>query len=80
MRFGWFEFALFVCVGEFQKIESVVIFYRQLGLRGDGLWQGIVEAGLVEQVFFVGLVVDLMFQHSACPAKTCCGAQVELAL
>ena len=77
---GGFEFSFFVRVGEFEEIKGVVILDRQFGLRSDGLRQGVVEAGLVEQVFFVGLVLDLMLQHSASPAKTGAGAQVELAL
>ena len=57
---GGFEFSFLMCFGEFEEIEGVVILDRQVGLRGDGLWQGIVETGLVKQVFFVGLVVNLM--------------------
>ena len=44
-----FEFTLFVRVGELKEVEDVVILDRQLGLCGDGLRQGAIEAGLVEQ-------------------------------
>lgn len=77
---GGFELPLLVCVGEFEEVKGVVILDRQFGLRSDGLRQGVVETGLVEQVFFVGLVVDLVLQYAACPAKASSGAQVELAL
>ena len=65
-------------IGQTEEIEGVVILHRQHGLCLDFGRQGLIEVGLVEQVFRVTLVVDLVLENGLGPAKASGGAEVEL--
>ena len=75
---GESQFPLGMFIGQTEKIEGVMILYRQHGLRLDFGRQGLIEVGLVEQVFCVTLVVDLVLENGLGPAKASGGAKVEL--
>ncbi len=75
---GEFQFALGMFIGQPEEIEGVMILHRQHGLRLDLGRQRLIEVGLVEQIFRVTLVVDLVLKNGLGPAKASGGAEVEL--
>jgi len=77
---GAFQLALGVFFGQIEEIKGVFILHGQHGLVPDLGSERLAETGLVEEVFLVALVIDLVLEDGLGPAKTGGGAEVELAL
>jgi hypothetical protein len=58
-----FQFTFAVFLTQFQKVESVFVLHRQLGLGTQFRRQRLVEIGLAKQGFLVALVVDLVDEY-----------------
>src|SRR5580658_3604005 len=67
-------------VGEFQKVERVLVFYRKFRLVAYVLWQCLVEARLIQPCLLVGSILDLMDQHVLGPTEPLRPPEVKLTL
>ena len=64
-----FQFPLGVFISQLQKVESVPILDRKHSLSLQFRRECFIKIGLVEQVFFVAFVVNLVLKYRLCPAK-----------
>ena len=64
-----FQFPLGVFISQLQKVESVLILDRKHSLSLQFRREFFTKIGLVEQVFFVAFVVNLVLKYRLCPAK-----------
>jgi hypothetical protein len=77
---GVLQLAFRVLVGQIQEVEAVAILDGQDGLGAERGRQGLIEAGLVQQVLLVAPMIHLVLEHGARPTEADGGAQVDLAL
>jgi len=80
LRAGLVQLTLGMFVAQFQKVESVLVLHRQLGLIANFVRESLLKIGLIEQGFLVSLVLDLMKQYILCPAKFPGHTKVELTI